>query len=289
MAKKIENYSGRYKERADHGSTVYIQSESIRDLSALYDWRINPHLHTHLYQVFFIESGSVVLDMTAGNEQLFAPAIIVIPPGNVHGLTYDPGVTGHVLTIDDSYMDDVLKPAVNILLGFKELICLTQFDEEIPFRSVFDTALQLHQELFADQKERIFALRTFLSSLMLQLFRIAGKNDDAKSMAGLNENYFHAFQKSYKAAGPFKKSIPEFAEELNISTVHLNRICQAVSGKPASWHIQEHAVAEAKKLILYTTLSIAEIAYELNFSDPGYFSRLFRKFTGVTPGSLRKI
>ena len=43
-----------------------------------------------------------------------------------------------------------------------------------------------------------------------------------------------------------------------------------------------------KNTLLNTSYSVSEIAYFLNFSDPAYFSRLFKKVVGVPPGEFRK-
>ncbi|MGB3383878.1 MAG: helix-turn-helix domain-containing protein [Marinomonas sp.] len=44
---------------------------------------------------------------------------------------------------------------------------------------------------------------------------------------------------------------------------------------------------EAKRQLLYTSQSIEEIAYNLGFKDPAYFSRFFKKNTGYPPGRFR--
>lgn len=62
--------------------------------------------------------------------------------------------------------------------------------------------------------------------------------------------------------------------------MHLNRICQAVVGKPALQLVQEQQVQEAQKYLRYTSYSVSEIAYLLKFEYPNYFARLFKKHTG---------
>ena len=84
------------------------------------------------------------------------------------------------------------------------------------------------------------------------------------------------------------KSIPEFAKELNITAVHLNRICNQVRGKSALLIVQEHLIEQAKNYLLHTSYTIAEIAYRLNFEYPNYFARLFKKLNGVSPKEYRR-
>lgn len=75
---------------------------------------------------------------------------------------------------------------------------------------------------------------------------------------------------------------------MNLTTVHLNRLCQAVAQKTTLQVIHEQALIEAKKHLTGTTYKIAEIAYFLGFKDPVHFSNFFRKKEGVTPGVFRR-
>ena len=47
-------------------------------------------------------------------------------------------------------------------------------------------------------------------------------------------------------------------------------------------------LAEAKVLLRQTSLSISAVALEIGFTDQSYFTRLFRKYEGVTPSSFRE-
>ena len=66
------------------------------------------------------------------------------------------------------------------------------------------------------------------------------------------------------------------------------KVENAIADKWLQWLMQEHAVREAQKLLRYTVLSVSEIAYQLNFSAPTYFARLFKKHIGKTPEAYRK-
>lgn len=283
MVKHLEHYSGLYREDKGPAGVLYVRSESVRDRSGMFNWQINPHVHTNLFQLFFITSGFVDVKMTEGTMHLPAPGIIVIPPGNVHGLSYDPEVTGHVLTLDIVYLEDILQPVIHVYRNFNTLICLNELDE-----GILSVVNQIDAEVFNNEEDRLFALQSLIGLLFVRLNRLNAQAQFQTNRGGLNEKYFHAFQKSYTGSRPFTKSIPDFAKELAISTVHLNRVCHTVAGKSASLLLQEHAVAAARKLLAHTSYSVSEIAYQLNFADPGYFARLFKKLTGKTPVEFRK-
>ena len=52
--------------------------------------------------------------------------------------------------------------------------------------------------------------------------------------------------------------------------------------------IQQRLMLEACRQLTYVPSSVATIAYELGFQDPAYFSRLFRRHTGMTPTQFRR-
>lgn len=79
-----------------------------------------------------------------------------------------------------------------------------------------------------------------------------------------------------------------YASHINITAGHLNDLCKMCLGVSAKKYIQIKLITEAKKLITYTDLSIAQIADRLNFEDPSYFTRAFKAVTGVTPLEYRR-
>lgn len=83
-------------------------------------------------------------------------------------------------------------------------------------------------------------------------------------------------------------AVHEYADLLQVSRSHLNDELQRQSGASASAIIHERVLMEAKRLLMHSSLSIAEIAYRLRFRDPSYFGRFFRKGAGGTPGGFRK-
>jgi len=81
----------------------------------------------------------------------------------------------------------------------------------------------------------------------------------------------------------------DFAENLSIHVNYLNRSVKEVTGKPTSVHIAERIIAEAKALLQHTNWNVADIAYGLGFEYPTYFNNYFKRITGNTPKSFRKV
>ena len=85
-----------------------------------------------------------------------------------------------------------------------------------------------------------------------------------------------------------KLSVKEYADMLNVTPNHLNDTVKSVSGKTAGSLIQEMTLLEAKVLLHQTSITIAEIAFHLNFQEPSYFGRFFKKQTGITSFQYRQ-
>lgn len=85
-----------------------------------------------------------------------------------------------------------------------------------------------------------------------------------------------------------KRTIEDYAALLNVTPNHLSQSVKSASNKNALSFINDRLLAEAKSLIQFTNFDIAEIAYQLNFSDPANFGKFFKKHTELTPLEYRK-
>lgn len=79
------------------------------------------------------------------------------------------------------------------------------------------------------------------------------------------------------------KKPKDYAQKLNITVKHLNKIVTNLLNKSTSELINERIILEAKRKISHGELTIKEISYQLNYEDYSYFSRFFKKNTGLTP------
>ena len=79
-----------------------------------------------------------------------------------------------------------------------------------------------------------------------------------------------------------------YAEKLHISPVYLNEVVKNVTGLSVGSYIRNEIVLRAKRLLYHTDMTIKEIASSLGFEDNAYFTRLFTKATGRSPGKFRR-
>jgi len=97
------------------------------------------------------------------------------------------------------------------------------------------------------------------------------------------EVYFESGQLQIKGI----PSIEYIADKISVSQRYLSDTLKKETGKTSTEHLQLYLIDEAKNILLKPNMSISEVAYELGFEYPQYFSRLFKKKEGLSPSEYR--
>jgi AraC family transcriptional activator of pobA len=100
---------------------------------------------------------------------------------------------------------------------------------------------------------------------------------------------FEALLNAYFAR-PDSQPLPTvqyFADALHVSPAYLGDMLRSLTGQNTQQHIHQALIERAKQLLLSTSLTINETAFQLGFEYPQYFSRLFKNKTGLTPAAFR--
>jgi len=79
-----------------------------------------------------------------------------------------------------------------------------------------------------------------------------------------------------------------YADKMNISNKKINEISIKGTGKTVKQHLQERLILEIKKEIRLNRKTFKEISFDLGFSEPAYFTRFFKKHTGMTPSGFKE-
>lgn len=114
--------------------------------------------------------------------------------------------------------------------------------------------------------------------------RIAHNNNVVTKVESLLKDYY----KSGKLLELGQPTIQYLAENCHLSASYLSDLLKKETGRSAKDHINDFLVDKAKNLLLSSNDSISGIAYELGFNYPHYFSRIFKKKTGITPHEYRQ-
>lgn len=116
---------------------------------------------------------------------------------------------------------------------------------------------------------------------------------DRSQVRGKTASKFNDSLRKYINEGQLEKNglpnVAQLAEQLFISPRYLSDLLKQETGKTAMELIHIFLISEAKNLLLSSDNNVAEIAYELGFESPSYFTRLFKKQTGFKPLEFRNM
>lgn len=248
-----------------------------------------PHKHTFFHVVLFTEgNGTHAIDFTTFAVKPFQ--IYFMVPGQVHSWSFEGEVDGYIINFSVPF--------------FQGFLLRPDYLEEFPFfdgttdHSVIDLPqsslsqiVQLFEAIIHESEMNANAGLDMVKTLMLQLFILIsrlGSRGMAKSTSSYNYTLLKSFQKLVEKSYAELKLPKEYAELLYITPNHLNAICKDMLGIPAGEVIRNRVILEAKRLLINRDHPITSIAYGLNFADNSYFTKFFKKYTGITPEEFRK-
>jgi AraC-like DNA-binding protein len=120
----------------------------------------------------------------------------------------------------------------------------------------------------------------YLNSLLTDLNSAYFKNTEPINILNNNLSKFIEFKLMVETHLTEQPSVNAIAEKLALTTNSLYRIVKEYSGVSPKDFFTNRLMIEAQRKLQYSPLSVKELAYELGFNDPDYFSRFFKKCTG---------
>ncbi len=139
----------------------------------------------------------------------------------------------------------------------------------------------LNQIIHIDnQPTDIEIVLAYLNSLLVELNITYFKSKEQTNILNANLSKFIEFKLVVETQLTQQPSINAIAEKLALTTNSLYRIVKEYSGTSPKNFLTNRLMIEAQRKLHYSNLSVKELAYELGFNDPDYFSRLFKKCTG---------
>jgi AraC family transcriptional regulator, transcriptional activator of pobA len=165
---------------------------------------------------------------------------------------------------------------------------LLQLEVPAARRSIWDAAIgAIETELASRQQGYRQAALAHLTLLLVDVARLASDVVDNLRRSGepLLADVFAVIDRRH--AEPM--SLRDVAREVGMTPGHLTTVVRRRTGRTVQEWIIERRMAEARCLLADTDLPVAEIARRVGMSDPGYFSRLFRRTHGASPRSWRGV
>lgn len=257
------------------------------------------------YVVLLWESGGAHLSNNRRDYRIFPNMLLVCPPESIC----------HLLSIEQSeisvmyikpeflnYLNILSSNSPNTYSNLRNSIMVKLSDEDAGCLSEMIISMERY---ISDSKENVYykeCTESIIRAIMFRIFYLVEKynqsdtydhsanEDDAyRNSVDSCERYFNKFigllAKDYRN----HRQVKYYAKRMNLAPKYLSRIIKESSGIHASVWIDRYVVSEAKNMLRYSDMNIQQIAYELNFADPSFFGKYFKKHTGYSPKEYRAI
>lgn len=268
-----------------------LHIEDVRSRSRLYEWEIQPHVHRGLHQIVWIYRGWADIRLDERSETVVSRAAIFIPPGVVHGFRFATDTDGFVLTLSPSAaMEGEAHSAGDAFRRAFATPGVAHFAADDPSVARIDSLFRELAATFAAPAESDSPPVLWLArALLWRLARaraVHGLENEAR--ARRDHTLYSRFLLLVERHFVEHLSLEVYAERLGVSTQRLNRLARAEGGRPALEIVHERLTREACRRLYYIAAPAEKLALELGFEDPAYFSRFFKRRTGLSPRRWRE-
>ena len=174
-------------------------------------------------------------------------------------------------------------------LAYNPLVNLTQEQQE-DIERYFDLLENISNN--SDLAHRDEIVRGLLMSMFYRISdtyeqRPQVLDEKERSVRNRREEYFAKFITLLSENFKHERTVGFYAEQMCVTPKYLSLLIKDFSGKSAAEWIDSYVITEAKTLLRYSTMSIQEVAYELNFSSQSFFGKYFKHLTGMSPSEYK--
>jgi AraC-like DNA-binding protein len=249
-----------------------------------------PHRHNY-YEIFYFQKGGGWHDIDFQTYPIRDGSVHFVVPGQVHQVRRDPLSHGMiVLFTSEFYVLSLNNQGAGTDIPFPSHIAsipvLYPEGEEL---DLFISTLRMIQaESGSDRRYRDEILRSYLNILLAHARRLFEQQSGPADEGGSTRELITRLRTLIEQNFTTEHAPGSYAAMLNVSQNHLNSTVRQSLGTTVSDMVHERIILEAKRLLFHTDLSIKEIAYQLNYDDPSYFTRFFRKQSGLSPNEFRE-
>lgn len=263
----------------------FVHVESLDDRSRPSEWTIRPHLHRDLHHVILIAEGGGSMTAEAETVAFDAPALLLVPAGIVHGFTWHSESRGWVCTIADAYLAQLATRdnALETLFREPQALALDTAGGE----AVAAALGEVQQELNWSAPGQRAAVEAALLSILVRSLRQARPAGGTGSGSRREAEIVARLRARIEARFRLREPVAVHARVLGVSVTALRLACSRVAGSSPAAMLDARALLEARRLLLYSQLSVSEIADAVGFEDPAYFSRFFARHVGISPRGFR--
>lgn len=256
----------------------FAHIETIAERSSLHGWEITPHRHEHGLQALIVEEGHADVTLDGATYALTPPAFIILPAGSVHGFRFRPATRGIVLTLSQDFLARAATPRDPL----RALLTTGGHGALTPQAATRVTLLAREMLVLAEQWQAGDLLFHALAEALVRSLPtpdITPQSQDTTRLA-----LFRHLVEIHLAE---HRPVSFYAASIGCTERTLARLTHARLGDSPLGILNRRLALEAQRLLRYTNANVAQVAQELGFADPSYFSRFYLRITGRRPQAER--
>jgi AraC family transcriptional regulator, transcriptional activator of pobA len=246
--------------------------------------------NTDFFEIFFFEQARGQIVLNQKRIELSNSSVVFISPGqkrywqlNHHELN------GQFLFFQEGFLNDFFadKLFTYRLLYFYQLqYPLTMTATTPMYERAREVIAEINSERMTPQCDSPHIIRSLLYFLLMKLNREYAKFHQLTVSTPLN-NYAYRFKELLELHINAKRQVTDYTSLIGVSRVTLNKALQTQFGTSASELIKQRLIYEIQNFLIYTNLTINQIADTLQFSEPNHLARFFKQQTGITATQYR--
>lgn len=248
---------------------------------------IAPYLKIPIPPIFF--GYNLLIHITEGyfNQQIEsttfmveAPAVLICNYGHTSAIhSVDKSAKGYCVLIKEQAMTSLFREQEILnIFNISPLLNL-EHQDSVELNLMLDL---LYREIYNDNPYKELYENIF-KTVILKVIKLSNVN----KAIGRREEVAISFKQLVHLHFNKQKTVDFYADRLAVSINYLNRCVSQVFKKSSKELILEVAIIHSQLLLLETSKTVANIAYDLDFADPSYFARLFKKIVGISPSDYR--
>jgi AraC family transcriptional activator of pobA len=238
------------------------------------------------YILVWCSSGSITLMVDENEFILGSNTVITITSGQIHYIRKAKAAKGFVLEFTYDFFcrgDNDME-----LIFHNSLFCHFAMNEVIPMgksQLVGRELTQIEKELRQKPYQYLISVHSMIQLILVEINRCKIKQGGEIYKP---DALFLKFLETIRANFKNNLSVRQVAAILHTTESKLNELSKLHTGRTAQSVAHGLTASEAKRLFMYEKLSVKEVAYELGFNDPFYFSNFFKKQTKQSPKTYKE-
>lgn len=247
------------------------------------------HSHSHnFYLLVLFTHGTGTHTIDFDQFEIKIGHLYILKPGQVHSWQLSKDIDGYITfysqeaynlyfgnkKIEEYPFYRTLKNSPEIILNEQQLIEIEKY---------FKLLIQENKKEEFKKQEKLLNLIDIIHIELARIYNSINNHTVHSYNLKINEleNLVNLHFKTEKLAS-------FYADKMNISLKHLNRICKNVLNITLTEFIYSKIILESKRLLSANEKVIGEVANELGFENYSYFTKVFKKHTGLTPQNFQK-